>query len=116
MANPDRSLPDNAVEAAIARVLDAEHAARDAVRGAEQEAVETNEAARATARAVAERTERRIGRVRAAFESRTAAEVAAIDAAAMEAGARHELADDELLRLDAAVAALAARLAGGEPG
>ena len=112
MTNPDRLLADEAVEAAIARVLDAEHDAHDAVRAAERTAAAMAEAARAAARALAERTERRIRGVRAAFEARTAAEVAALDAAAAEAGARHDLTPDELARLDVAVATLAARLTG----
>jgi len=97
-------------EAAIARVLDAEHAARDAVRDAEQAAVAMTEAARAAARALAERTERRIGGVRARFEQKTVAGVAALDAAAAEADTPHDLTPEELARLDAAIAVLAARL------
>ena len=106
----NRVPPEDAVEAAIARVLDAEHAAGDAVRDAEQAAVAMTEAARAAARALAERTERRIGGVRARFEQKTVAEVAALDAAAAEAGTRHDLTPEELARLDSAIAVLAARL------
>ena len=108
MTNPDRLPPDDTVEAAIARVLDAEHAARDAVRAADEAEATITEAARATARALAERTERRIGTVRAAFEARAAAEVAALDAA--DAGAPHALTPGDLARLDSAVTALAALL------
>lgn len=111
----DRVTSDDAVEAAIARVLDAEHAARDAVRDAEQAAAAMTEAARAAARALAERTERRIGGVRSRFEEKTTAEVAALDAAATEALVRHDLTADELARLDAAVAALAAHLTEAGP-
>ncbi len=110
MTNPDRLPSDDAVEAAIAHVLDAEHLAHDAVRDAEAAGAGIAEAARATARALAQRTERRIGNVRAAFEARTAAEVAALDEAAAEAGAQHELAPPDLARLDSAVAALAGLL------
>jgi hypothetical protein len=60
--------------------------------------------------ALAERTERRIGGVRARFEQKTVAEVAALDAAAAEAETRHDLTPEELARLDSAIAALAARL------
>jgi hypothetical protein len=105
--------PGHDVETAIARVLDAEHAARTAVDEAGVTAVAITEAARAAARALAERTERRIRRVRSAFEQRTATAVAALEAAAAEAAARHELTSDELARLDAAVAALATRLTRG---
>jgi len=110
MTNSDRLPPYDAVEAAIARVLDAEHATRGAVRDAEEAAAAITETARATARALAERTERRIGTVRATFEVHSAAEVAAFDAAAADAGAPHDLTPDELARLDSAVAALAAFL------
>jgi hypothetical protein len=113
-AAPDLRLPENAVETAIARVLDAEHAARDAVTQAEITAAALHEQARAAARALAERTERRIRGVRAAFESRAAAEVAALDAAAAEAGLRHDLTPEDLARLEATVATLAARLTAAE--
>ena len=102
--------PFDGVEAAIARVLDAEHGARDAVTQASATAAAMTEEARAAARALAERTERRIRAVRAAFEERAAAEVAALDAAAAEAGVRHELTSDELARVDVAVATLGAEL------
>ena len=111
----DRLPPNDAVEAAIVRVLDAEHAARQAIAATEQAAVATIEEARAAARAVALRTEARIRAVRSAFERRTAAEVAALDAAAAEAALPHALDGDLLARIDAAVAALAARLAGPAP-
>jgi hypothetical protein len=112
MTNPDRPAPDAAVDAAIARVLDAEHKARDAVRDGEAEAAAMIELARASARALGERTERRIRGVRAAFEARTSATVAALVAEADAAGAAHELTAADLVRLDAAVAALAALLTG----
>ncbi len=72
-------MPDAAARAeehaavdAIARVLDAEHVARERIAQAEAEAVAREEAARAEARAIAERTERRLASVRAAFAARTA--------------------------------------------
>ena len=49
----DRLPPHDAVEAAIARVLDAEQAARLAVAATDQAAIATIEEARAAARAVA---------------------------------------------------------------
>lgn len=110
MTTSDLVSASNAVEAAIARVLDAEHAAREAVNQAADAAAAMNEAARAGGRAVAERTERRLRAVRAAFEAQTTAEVAARDAMANDAGARHELSVDEVTRLDAAIATLAARM------
>jgi hypothetical protein len=51
--------------------------------------------------------------VRAAFEARATAEVAALDDAAAEAGARHDLTSAELARLDDAAALLAAHLTEG---
>lgn len=111
----DRVSSDDAVEAAIACVLDAEHAARDAVRDAGEAAAAMTEAARAAARALAERTERRIGGVRARFEQRTTTEVAALDAQAAEAAKRHDLTADDLARLDVAIAVLAARLTEASP-
>jgi hypothetical protein len=67
-------------------------------------------AARAAARALAERTERRIGAIRAAFERHAVEAVAALDATGHDAEARHDLTTDDEARLDAAVAALAAQL------
>lgn len=109
----DRGSQDAAVEAAIAQVLDAEHAARDAVREAEEAAAAMTEAARAAARELAARTERRIGGVRARFEQKTSAEVATLDAEAAAASAPHDLSTEELARLDVAVAELARQLTGG---
>jgi hypothetical protein len=105
--------PGHDVESAIARVLDAERAARTAVDAASVTAAALTEAARAATRALAERTERRIRGVRSAFERQTAGAVADLEAAAVEADAAHELRPDEFVQLDAAVATLAARLSRG---
>jgi hypothetical protein len=110
MTNADSVSSAAAVEAAIARVLDAEHAARDVVTQAGETAATMTEAARAAVRALAAGTERRMRAVRAAFEERTAAEVAALDAEAAALDLQHDLTDDELARVATAVAALAARL------
>jgi SLT domain-containing protein len=104
-----RPAPDS-VERAIARVLDAERAARDDIRRAEGDAAASIEQARAAARAIAERVERRLRRARTTFETRAADEVARLDAAALEAAQLHELTRADLDRVDAAIAALAARL------
>ncbi len=101
-----------AVERAIARVLDAEHEARDDVRQAGIDAAALTEAARAQARALAERVEGRLRKVRASFEGRAAAEVARLDAAALVAAQRHDLSVADLDHASAAAAALAARLTG----
>lgn len=106
----DARAHDDAVEAAIARVLDAEHAALDAVAATQDTATAMIEAAGSAGRALAERTERRIGAVRMAFEQHTAAAVAALDATGHDAEARHDLTPDDRARLEAAVVALAAHL------
>ena len=67
MATPSSAIP--AVEAAISRVLDAERAAHDDVARATRDAAAIVEDARAIARAIAERTERRIRTLRDSFES-----------------------------------------------
>ncbi len=108
----DQLPPPAAVDAAIVCVLDAEHAARDAIAATEATAVAMVEDARAAARAVALRSESRIRAVRAAFERDASTQVAALDAAAAEADVRHQLESDELARLDVAVVALAKRLTG----
>jgi vacuolar-type H+-ATPase subunit H len=107
------SSADAAVEAAISRVLDAERAAHDDVDHATRDAAAMVEEARGTARAIAERTERRIRTLREAFETHVAHEVAAIDAQALAQDERRELARDDLDRLDRAVVALANELTGG---
>jgi hypothetical protein len=109
----DRVPPADAVETAIARVLDAEQTARRTVAAAESAAAVTLEAARAAARAIALRTEARIRTVRSAFERRTAQEVAALDAVALPDAREHALDAEDAARLDAAVTALAARFTGG---
>jgi hypothetical protein len=101
--------PD-AVERAIARVLDAEHAAREDVRQAGIDAAAITEEARTRVRALAERVERRLRKVRASFEDRAAAEVARLDAAAAEAGQRHDLTISDLERVAAAAVQLASLL------
>jgi L-alanine-DL-glutamate epimerase-like enolase superfamily enzyme len=110
IADP-RHAPD-AVERAIARVLDAEHQAREDVRRAEAEAAAITEAARARARALAERVEGRLRRVRTTFEARAAADIALLDTAAAEAGQPHDLTAPDLDRVATAAAALAAELTG----
>lgn len=101
---------------AIARVLDAERAARDRIRRAEADAAAREDAARAEARAIAERAERRLAAVRAAFAARTARAVAAAAEQAAELDAPHRLtaADSSLAR--AAAVALALELTSGADG
>jgi hypothetical protein len=112
MTTSHRAASPDAVDAAIARVLEAERAARDAVVQAGETAAAMTEEARAAARTLAERTERRIRGIRAAFEERATAEVAALDATAAATSQERALGADELARVEAAVAALAASLTG----
>lgn len=113
MTNADRRVPDAKVELAISQVLDAEVKARDAVRDAEAQAVAMIEVARTSGRAIAERTERRIRRFRAAFEAQASDAVARIAAEADAANAQHEFTASDLAQIDAAVAVLAESLTGG---
>jgi len=105
----------DAVDAAIARVLDAERDARESVAQAGATAQAMLEASRSSVRALNARTERRIRGVRAAFEEGASGEVAALDATAAEAGHEHALGAAELARVDAAVEALAANLTESGP-
>ncbi len=107
---PATRAPDDAVEAAIARVLDGEHAARDAIAATQAAAAAMIDAARASTRALAERTERRIGAIRALFERHATEAVAALDATGHEAEMCDVLTAEDVARLDASVSALAAHL------
>jgi RPA family protein len=98
------------VEAAMARVLDAERQAREAVEAAQAEAAHIAEAARAAQRQLAERTRARMARVREAFARAVQAELDRIDAEARALPAHDEPDARDLARLDRAVAALAAKL------
>jgi len=113
VSNPVQG-PD-AVDAAIARVLDAERDARESVAQAGATAEAMLEAARSSVRALNARTERRIRGVRAAFEEGATREIAALDATAAEVGHERALGAAELARIDAAVEALAANLTESGP-
>ena len=71
--------PTEAVEAAIARVLAAERAAREDVARAKDDAVAMTEAARAAGRTLNERTERRIRALYVAFDRKTSASLATLE-------------------------------------
>lgn len=105
----------DAVEAAIARVLAAETAAREAVANAQQAAAAQAEATRAAIRALTQRTQSRIAAVRARFARETGAQVSALAAEAERVAHASPLAEDELAALDAALAVLAAELTGDSP-
>ena len=109
------SLPDDAIEAAITRVLEAEAAARADVISARSEATEIGEAAREKARRLAVHIDRRIHSVRAAFAGKATAVTAALEAEAAALGVAHDLTPTEVLRVEKAVASLARGLTGGSP-
>lgn len=104
-----------AVETAIAQVLVAEGAAREAIDAAHEQAARIAEASRAALRASAERTQSRIARLRAACARRADAEVAALRAQADRLAQPPQPHDDDTARIEAAVIRLAARLTGGGP-
>ena len=108
-------LRNDAVEAAIARVLESEVAARAKVTGARAEAAEIAERAREAARRLALHTDRRIHRIRAAFAAATEAEVGGLEAQAEALGATAGLATTEVARVEAAVATLARVLTEAAP-
>jgi hypothetical protein len=107
--------PADAVEASIARVLDAEAAAVDAVARARDEALAIAERAREQVRRLGLRTDRRLHAVRAAFEVRAAAEVATLAAETAALDAIHELTPEEISQVERAANATAAAMTGGSP-
>jgi len=109
------SLPDDAIEAAITRVLEAEAAARADIISARSEATEIAEQARERVRRLVVHTDRRIHNVRAAFADKTATVTAALEAEAASLSVVHDLTPAEVLRVEKAVAALARNLTGGSP-
>ena len=115
MSPHEAPAPERAVETAMAQVLAAELAARESIASARVEAQHIGERSRAAARGLAERTQRRIHHLRAAFERATAAEVAALHAQAEVLAMPHEPGADEAGRIDRAVARLAAQLTGAPP-
>ena len=108
-------LRNDAVEAAISRVLESEVAARAAVSGARAQATEIAERARETVRRLALHTDRRIHRIREAFATTTNAEVEQLDAQAAALGVAAALTPAEVARVEAAVAALARALTEAPP-
>jgi hypothetical protein len=114
MVRPGAKPSDSEIEAAIGRVLKAEQDARDATAAARDEAATRIDAARSAARALAHRAERRISRIRRAFEQRVRAAQCEIDAE-IAALARSAGEDPHVLRREAdAVEILAAELTGGD--
>lgn len=114
MVSPDAAPSDDLIEAAIARVLEAERMAREATEAARDDAEARIERARSQAIEIARRAERRIGRYQFVIEQRIEAErretEAQIGALAHAAGE-----DPQILRREAdAVETLVAELTGGD--
>jgi len=114
LSAPDRVGNDPA-EQAIAIVLRAERDARASIERTQHEAGQIAEAARANARAVGERTERRIRAVVGAFERELAERLTEIEAQAAASAQPHPLRNDELAALGRAVDGLAQVLIGARP-
>ena len=114
-SDADACALNDAVQVAIAEVLAAERDARDAIGQARLEVNQIDEAARAAARAVAERTERRVLAVVHAFKRQLARQLAAIDAQASLLDVAQPRASEETAALQRAVQALARRLVGAQP-
>ena len=112
MSRTATSPATSAVEAAIARILEAESAAREAIAQAERDASASVEAARVAAQEIASRAETRIRRAGDAYERETAARLAGIADSVRAADDPRACTFDEA-HLSSAVAALAARLTGG---
>jgi regulator of protease activity HflC (stomatin/prohibitin superfamily) len=104
---------NDAVETAISQVLTAEVEARDAVAHARGEAAAIAEQARETARRLGLRADGRIHAVRAAFDAKTTAAVAALEAQAAALNTIHDLTPAEISTVERAVAALAGAMTGG---
>lgn len=105
--------PDDPVEAAIGCVLGAEVAARTDIARTRDAARQSDEDARAAARALAARNAARIAAIRSAFARHVDAEVGALDRDADALATASPLDDADRERLARALAALAAKLTGG---
>ncbi|MGZ8260333.1 MAG: hypothetical protein ACXWUL_07275 [Caldimonas sp.] len=110
MRSADDQAYDEAAGAAIARVLIAERAARDAVAQARLEVDAIVERARADARAIDARTERRVRAVAAAFERELAERLAGYDAAEAQVGQAQPFSDDDRAALRRVVRTVAEEL------
>ena len=116
VASDQSNMPvDDVVETSIARVLDAEAAALDAIARARDDAAAIAERAREEVRRIGLRTDRRVGALRAAFKTSVAAEIALLESAATALAGIHELTPAEVERVDRAVRATAEALTGGPP-
>ncbi len=109
------SAPNEAAEAAIARVLGAEREARASIEQARLEVERIAQAARSDARALAERTERRIRCVAGAFERDVVARLAEIQAQAAGLGKTQALTDADAAAVRRAVNVVAFAMVGVKP-
>lgn len=108
--------PESAVDAAMARVLQADAAAAVAVLAAREQAQRFEELSRQRARAVAERARSRVARAHRRVEAALQAALAAIAAEAQALG-RHDAPDAaDMAAVQRAVDQLAAELTGDTGG
>lgn len=110
MVTPDTVHPRDDVDAAMERVLQAEHRARQAVESAGDEARRIGEQARAEARLLEERARRRLARLRQAMDTRLQAELAVLRGQALDLPAHEQPTEREWQALAESVERLAARL------
>ncbi len=115
MRRSDQGPLDSAAEAAIARVLGAESAARADIEAARLEIDDIADEARKAARALGDRTERRIRALTAAFERESAAQLAAIEAEAARLLVPHVISPEQLADLGRQVRAVARSCVGLSP-
>jgi hypothetical protein len=110
----DAAHSDRAVEAAIARVLDAERRARTEVAASQEQAEAIRADARVRDKCIAERAATRIATIRTGMAAKRTARLAALEAEAVAPDP--QAADDEAARghLDQAVTRLADEMIGGE--
>jgi hypothetical protein len=106
-------LADVSVESALARVLEAEALARDAVAAAQAEAARIAEQSRADARALAERSRLRIERGRGRIARQVQRTLAETRAQSRDLAGPAQPDATAQQRLQRAVTALAAELTGG---
>jgi len=110
-AGKERS--ERAVDAALARVLEADRTAQRALAAAREEGGRIAERARAQARRVAERARERIAGAQARVQAALQAELDALEAQARALPGHAEPDAAALARLERALHALAATLTGG---
>jgi hypothetical protein len=98
------------IDAAIARVLAAEASAREEVEAAAREAEDLLDNARAGAREIGDRGERRVRSARSRYDAAVMKEVACVEAETAALQTEHALTASDRERIARAVAAVAADL------